>query len=61
MLPRCNLNVLPLVRREVVDRGLVGSTALLEPSKDDHLCRLKINYTSVLISEHHLITSRLDN
>jgi len=32
-----DLDVLPSVRREVVDSGLAGSTALLETAKDDHV------------------------
>ena len=55
-----NFNILPLIRREVVNRRLIRSIALLETSKDDHLSRLNINAASVFIPDQNLITSGSD-
>lgn len=51
------LNVLPLICSKVVDRCLIGSIALLEPSEDDHLCSLEIDDSRVLVSEQDLVTA----
>ena len=59
-LSRYDLNVLPLIGREIVDRGLVGPTALLESSKDYHLCGFYIDHSCVLVSKHDLVTSSPD-
>ena len=53
-----NLNVLPLICCEVVDRGLICTVALLEASEDDHLRSLLINNTCVLVPQHDLVTTR---
>ena len=59
-LARCHLDVLPLISREVIDRCLICSIALLEPSENDHLSRLKVDNTCMLIPCHDLVSPRLN-
>ena len=45
-----DLNVLPLIGREVVDCSLISAITLLETSKDDHLCGVLVDDGSVLVA-----------
>ena len=52
-----DFNVLPLVRGEVVHCSLIGPIALLEASENDHLGRVVVNDSRVLVAEKHLGTA----
>ena len=50
-------NLLPRVGREVVDTSFIGSIALLETAKNDHLSRFKVDAGCMFISVLDLVTS----
>ena len=52
-----DFDVLPLICGKIVDRGLIGSIALLEATKDYHLRRFLIDHCRMLIPEEHLLAS----
>lgn len=52
-----DIDVLPRVSREVVNRCLISAVSLLEATKDDHVGRFWIHRTSVLIAQENLITA----
>lgn len=53
-----DLDVLPCVGGKVVHGCLVSAVTLLESSEDDHVCRLVVNYSGVLVAQEDLITTR---
>ena len=59
-LSRWNFNVLPGVCREVVHCSLICPAALLKATKNNHVRRLVVNDTGVLIAQKDLVATSSD-
>ena len=56
-----NLDILPLIVLKTVHGYLIGTATLLEPTENDHLATLRVDYASVLVAEQDWVTTRVDH